>query len=448
MIDTIILRIHNIDKYKTIYEKFYNPTKKKHSQTVAVVDESTGLLEETTYTNALLFHDTDRVLPLIHRNNISLPSNHYSVSYKADFNKKEIEFNFSIPKYEYSTNVMQFISMYDQGYMMCFKMLVVFIKDFIKQTFDQEPIMEDVEINRIDLCYNQFFLKKEDALTYLDEQKKLLVKYARSSKNNFRSYDTSLMYITQRYSFKIYHKGTEFKKNDYRELVKNGNPKNLPLQELQEHADCILRYEMTFRNTMLQYLTKHHFFISSDKALYPEYAFHPVSKFYRSLVSNGLMKEYEKKKNRKMIFTLKSVFDTTRNIEFLYNSDAVTFDETIFRICFDTFWKKVNDYQLSEAVNVPNLAAQIKRYNDDNKIKRHYTSKQVNDKNVSRILTAALLSHYHNIDDLKNYLPQRTFYRMKADLKKVGLSSLNCHLGFPKPSLDYSDYKIYFSKFH
>jgi hypothetical protein len=35
-----------------------------------------------------------------------------------------------------------------------------------------------------------------------------------------REYSTSLMYVTKRYSAKIYHKGSEYEKNDLKEHLK------------------------------------------------------------------------------------------------------------------------------------------------------------------------------------------------------------------------------------
>ncbi|MBN8785456.1 MAG: hypothetical protein J0I84_00045, partial [Terrimonas sp.] len=216
MIDTIVLRIHNISKYKRLYDQFYRPTKEKNSITKAYIDEDSGEYMEMGYSAALVFHDNNRVLPLMHRSAVYVPSSHYSVSYVISTQKDFLEFNFSIPKYIWSTNVMQFINLFDNSETILFGELQKFITEFINDNCHERPLMDDIEINRIDFCYNQFFNSKDDALAYLAEQNKLLVKYARSSGNKFRSYDTSIMYVTRRYSFKIYHKGTEFAKNDYK----------------------------------------------------------------------------------------------------------------------------------------------------------------------------------------------------------------------------------------
>jgi len=69
-------------------------------------------------------------------------------------------------------------------------------------------------------------------LKYLEQQKKLKDKYSRSSTNGAGDYDTSLTYKTKRYSFKIYHKGTEFRQNDKRKLADN-NPTGIDIDDLQ-----------------------------------------------------------------------------------------------------------------------------------------------------------------------------------------------------------------------
>ena len=79
------------------------------------------------------------------------------------------------------------------------------------------------------------------------------------------SYATTWTIVTTRYSFKCYHKGTEFHENDYKELVANINKHNYNLNHLQNIADRILRYEITFRRSMLHYLTMYYTFQDLEK---------------------------------------------------------------------------------------------------------------------------------------------------------------------------------------
>ena len=467
MIDTIVLRIHNLSKYPEIYEQYYAPANKKNSFTEGMVDKSTGEIFEMDYCPALIYHDSNRILMPRHRSHINIPSSHYHLSYSVDSKKNYLEFNFSIPKYCYSTNVMQFLNEIDSSANATFNKLISFLIKFFAENFIKTPLFEDIEINRIDLCYNQFFVSKEDALAYLDEQKKLLVKYARSSKNNFRSYDTSLMYITRRYSFKIYHKGTEFEKHDAKELAKNGNPKNLPLQYFQEQADTILRYEMTFRTSFLSYLMQHYFFTSEAKSLYPQFGEHTVPKTWQKIIALGYAKVYQNYCRTGKFFTLKSIYDYRVNIlhelkdhnsnkhriaRTDYNLyDTVTFDESIFQMLHDTFWAKVQQYQLSQVMDVTQLSKKIDEYKSDVKTRsklKMSTSKEERTMDKTRMLILGLLvNQNYNIDNLKAFIPLRTFERIKHDLKKLGITSNHTNLSIVLPKLDYLDYRIFFGQF-
>ena len=110
-----------------------------------------------------------------------------------------------------------------------YKRLINFIQNFFKREFMLPDIVDLslVEINRIDLAFNQVFEDKQAALQYLEYQKKIRKKNIRVNSNNFRDYETSLMYITKRYSLKIYHKGTEYARNDIKEHEKINKEKNM-----------------------------------------------------------------------------------------------------------------------------------------------------------------------------------------------------------------------------
>src|SRR5262249_16907202 len=142
--------------------------------------------------------------------------------------------------------------------------LETFLKTFFKTEFLFCPVdWKDVEVNRIDVCFNQMFPTRKEALKYLEYQKRLKKKYARDEAGVLREYATSLMYVTKRYSAKIYHKGSEYEKNDQKEHLKINQEKGreyFNTSEYQGLSDRMLRYELTIRNTMLNYLHKRYLF--------------------------------------------------------------------------------------------------------------------------------------------------------------------------------------------
>lgn len=455
MIDTIVIRIKNVSKYKWITEQYNNPQKRKGSITETFVSKETRELSERVLDHTLVYHDTNKHLLLNHRGNNIIPSSHYSLAYCLNNNKDYLEFNFSIPKYLYANNVMQFINMADQSASVQFLELIRFIHIFLRDNFIKAPIPEDVEINRIDLCYNQIFNTSEDALQYLDAQQLINRRLARASKNKGRTYDgESLMYNTRRYSFKVYHKGKEFAKHDAKQIAKN-NKKNLPIRYLQEIADRTLRYEMTFRNSMLNYLTSHYFFVSGAKQLYAKYSEHPLSKWGRQLLTmfpagqNKIERKlYEKFIKRSKSFTLKSEFDIFKDPYDLAEAENVTFDKTIFEILVNTFFKKVNEYQMDKCLNISSIADKIDEYNENNALKNKLRRTPVSGKSNTRILVTALLAQNMDLEALKPYIPERSFSRMKQDLKLIGITTTDHQLSIPKPRTDYLDYKIYMNKLH
>lgn len=455
MIDTIVLYINNLDKYPTIYEKFYAPAMAKNSFTTAYVDTSTGELIESSKTLVNIYHDNNRVLPLTHRTSISLPSSHYSVATFVNTSRNRLEFNFSIPKYLYGTNVHQFINLYDQSSYYQFNELVKFLRRFIKDNFIQEPVDEDIEINRIDLCYNQYFANKSDALLYLDKQKELLVKFARSSKNKYRTYDTSLFYVTRRYSFKIYHKGTEFEKHDFKQIDKLGNRQGYDLAFLQQQADCILRYEMTFRSSYMNYLLQQLFYASKKMVDMPEYNDHPVKLFYtrwnlfygQSSFNRRQKTQLEKFVTRSKQFTVRSTFDHTGDPALLINTDTVTFDRQLFGLLYSAFWAKVKEYQLETCFSFHGVLQKIREFNKDNERKNKLRIEKRGGLSESRLIIPALLSQYMALDNLKQYMDRTTYWRLQNDFKKLGMSANTTNIIIPKPKLDYSDYKIFMARY-
>lgn len=450
MIDTIILRIHNIAKYDQIYQQYWNPIEERNTFSKVLVNKDTGELSEHDFVSRMVFHDTNRVLPVTARGNNNIASSHYSLSYNFNPSQDFLEFNFSIPKYLYAQNVMQFVNIYGQYPSIMWGHFIMFIRKFLRENFIQIPLDEDIEINRIDFCYNQFFNNKADALMYLDEQKKLVETYARSSKNSFRTYATSLMYVTQNYSFKIYHKGTEFERHDYKELQKR-NKQNHDLKALYEHSQCILRYEMTFRCKMLNYLATHNF-MNSKSENYNAYTSHPVSKFYRRLKMSGAKPLADKFKNKTKRLFLKSLFNATNDLDILMHESAITFDEQIFTFCYNAFHKKIEQYTVGKSQNSGEIIhSQIAKHVKEQKQNQKIIRKSKDDAwgtNTSTLLLGALLMQHMNLDEIRQFMPKTTLWRLKRDLTRMGIGFKKVAYNLPSPRTDYVDYFIYFLSSH
>jgi len=127
---------------------------------------------------------------------------------------------------------------------------------------------QDVEVNRIDVCFNQVFPTRSDALKYLEYQKRKVKKHARAGNDGYKEYDTSLMYVTKLYSVEIYHKGSEYAKNDYKEHKRFNKEKGFQYFNIPKYQ--------AFADRMLNYLHKRNLFRTKcplwqrDFALYSE----------------------------------------------------------------------------------------------------------------------------------------------------------------------------------
>ncbi|WP_462265544.1 phage/plasmid replication domain-containing protein [Mucilaginibacter sp.] len=438
MIDTINFRLKNVSSYPTIKNQYERTT--QTGRTDMYINEDTGEITGSNKIRAILHHDSDNIMPLSKRDSLFIASSHYSVSYHYVIAKDLIDFNFAIPKYLYGTNILQFIQYYDQTPQTIYKQLISFVKTFCKKHFSDPVKMTDIEITRLDFCYNQFFPSQYDALNYLEEQKELLTKYARSSTNKYKSWDTSFMYVTGRYSFKVYHKGTEFKRNDRKELQKK-NPTGENLDHLQSMADRILRYEVTFRKSQFDYLFRQH-------DLHKDYIPHNDA-YFKVLAKTD--KAYLQKNmdfiNRGKTYVLKD-----NNLDHVLNTREVVFTYKLFHLLYEFFWQKVKDYQLKVKYSVTDVIKKVDALNDlrDKITLDRKELRRKNSFNKPMIVTLTLLSQYYSLDELgkSGLLPRSTFYHYKDKLKQVGVDSESRLSDMPPPALDYQQYKFYFGRHH
>jgi hypothetical protein len=278
MIDTINFKIHNLKKHIKIveildkrmlgegYSKGVSPIDKEDFEGRAVkilyrrysVDWKTNKLIEGDY-----FH--------------KLESSHYQLAYCIKESQDCILFNFSIPKLLYGTNVLQFVRHdfqldYEERFGNYLKLalndayadLMKFFKWWFQYEFTDIPInFREVEITRIDFAYNQVFDSKSECFRYLHLLKKIKPPYLRETGDRQENYHTSIFYKNRQFSFKIYHKGTEYAAKDKTEHSRiNHDMKReyFPREILQDFSDRILRYEITIRSSFMSRVYTQHLF--------------------------------------------------------------------------------------------------------------------------------------------------------------------------------------------
>lgn len=344
MVDTICLRITNLMSYSWI-GKVLDLSMRKEGITVLQVQDVPGdYRNDVANIKEIRYNDTGK-RRVLYSNRIQLPSSHYYLAYKIDDLKDCIDFNFSIPKYIYGTNIMQFtphiqdrknyyprsdIEKFEFIEGVTFDKLMSFLDGFLlklcyKTVENGENVTyaidkKDVEIQRIDLCFNQYFQSKQDALDYLKYQKRVKKSYIRDTSKNKVDWGSSIFLQSRNYVAKIYHKGKEYEssggeKKHHDQINKSARREVFPTELLQNEADRILRYEISFKNGYLSRIYKKKVF---RKKCPVHSVFKECYKMYKSVekkcdrLSKQEYQEIEKQPDKSLHHAIKEKFRAAR----------------------------------------------------------------------------------------------------------------------------------------
>ena len=476
MIDTVVIRVHNLRKHHELV-KFVNLNFKGTSKNTMIIpkNEADEFTKSPFVDEKLMidyFRNSESGTHLVRYKSQKKLNNsgHYYLNAFENRDKDFLEFNFSIPKYLYGTNIKLFVEHHmDKNFTyyqnksleynlnLSYTRLMNFIRHFFKAEFPIDKIVDfsDVEINRIDLCYNQFFNSSKEALEYLEYQKQIRRNHARRQGENFREYETSLMYVTKRYSLKIYHKGSEYKVHDIKEHLKINKEKNsnrFKTKELQKLADRILRYEITFRNGMLTYFFNQYIFRKNSPSHQNRF------KIYKEVESINLKNEriakkignykYPKSKeefissnpyikvtqenrrihkyvlkliNRQRLFMCYVSPEVqefnTQTLTYNYFEPRALFSKELFMLCSKYLLKFIKDFQVHEKPSLSIVDNLIDNFNSEN---YHKLPKK------EMLIFYALLKNQTFEDIRKDGLYSRaTIYRFIKRFKQIGITQNN-----------------------
>ena len=477
MVDTIVMRVHDLRKHDALVNEIKTNFKKGTTKNTAYLTpeetESIKISETIDNKDFIDYYWNPKTgTHLIHYSSQEKLNNsgHYLLNAFVNYDRDFVEFNFSVPKYIHGTNVLMFCehiwnknfnyfnnSSLDFNLKKIYDRLLNFIINFFNLEFIGKDIVDFslVEINRIDLSFNQVFDNKKFALDYLEYQKKIRKKHLRADSNSYRAWDTSLMYSTKRFSFKIYHKGTEYKKHDRKEHEKINNIKGreyFNINELQSFSDKMLRYEVTFRDSMLSYLFNHKIFRNKcpqHKANYKIYKKVEEIKAKNDLIAsttnsfplNILREAYINKHpylpidkaddvvhikmsrllNRKRQFRLKTnkyveEFNSTTTINSCFEPRAL-FSKALLLECSKFFKSQIKCFQVTIKPPESVVRERIEKYNAD-----HFNKLPLNE-----MLKFFGLLKNSSFEELMKTGPysRATFYRYKNRFEKIGLSQNN-----------------------
>ena len=476
MVDTIVIRVHDLRKHHELV-KYVNMNFKgtsKHSAEIPkeAIEElgKSPLLDDKFIVD--YFRNSKTGTHIIHYKSQERlnTSGHYYFHAFENRDRDFLEFNFSVPKYKWGTNILVFARhMWEKDFIYSnhtslkynldesFGLIMSFIKNFfLKEFMDLFPIdFSCVEINRIDLSYNQLFETKKQALEYLEYQKQIRRKHSRNDVNNFREYETSLMYITHRYSLKIYHKGTEYRKHDrkeHRRINKEKGKEYFRIDQLQEVADRMLRYEVTFRDTMLTYLYSNYVFRKNcpiHKARYEIYKKVEGIIAKNDRIAEKLHKILDQKRKEKYQQThpyieidprekrvhaeMKKLLSRGRqfmlkvdeNIDqfnskaakYGYFEERALFSKALFRECSKFFLNFIKEFQVKEKPSVSTVSDRIDQYNETHRSK-------LPKKEMMKFYEILQTNTFEEIKRKRLY-SKATYYRYLKRFEEIGVTKNN-----------------------
>jgi hypothetical protein len=493
MIDTIILRLHDLNKYKELIKGIGLNRNNGYTKSIGEVDtaevvrlRNMGYGKPKDLISILQINKSGEFLVKTEFGKQVNSSNHYAFTYFIDWTNDLIEFNFSIPKYRYGSNVLMYLehigdrdfkyyenSTWEYNMRRAPSLLKSFIDHFLKNEYILYKIdKNDLEIHRIDVCFNQLFRSKEDALLYLDYQKKLKKKFAREEEGTMREYATSIMYTTKRYSAKIYHKGSEYKKNDLKEHLRINNEKGVKYfktDEFQAFSDRMLRYELTIRNAELNSLYKNNLFRSTC----PFFAIN-YKNYLR--ISNTLKRNdriskkigglhprdkeafldanpYEKisKDDRANYKHIRKILESRTHFMLSiderakkYNEESVNYDENtaffskkLVSLCLQKLLDFINEFQISELPDSEIIIAHIDQYN------RQHRSQLPKADMLHFYSLLILHGSFKEVAKFSHY-SRATLYRYKDRFKKIGITETTIkpiqYYSIPETKIDFKEY--------
>ena len=413
-------------------------------------------------------------------------SNHYAFTYFINWTKGFVEFNFSVPKYKFGSNILMYVPhTLDKDFIWAFnstmphnlkiapKLIRQFIIGFLKKEFPLDEVdIRNVEVNRIDVCFNQMFRTKEDALKFLEYQKRLKKKYAKDEEGVLREYATSLMYVTKKYSAKIYHKGSEYKNYDSKEhakIIKEKGYEYFRIEKFQAFADRILRYELTIRNGYLNYLYKHKIFRKDCpffKIDYRNYqrVLNAIQKNDRIAKKVGTLKPEEKERflkmhpyekispnDRKTYKNVSNLIETKTHFMMqitedskIYNEKTVgyknqtsKFSTDIIALCLNKLLSFIREFQIKE---LPVQEMVVRNIDNVNSIGRSKLPK------AEMLRFYALLQQYGSFKEAAKFsgMSRATIYRYKERFKEIGILGTTIKpiesYALPEAMIDFKEY--------
>lgn len=286
-------------------------------------------------------------------------------------------------------------------------------------------------------------------------------------------------------TFKVYHKGNEFKANSYNKYKKRFGETNA--DTLHKLADCILRFEIELnsgslttaflsqlKETNKYYYSSVNYYRQFQKNGFVNMKYKVNNEVKKEVVypdiklnEDGSIKHYSflnpkfdrHKQLKKMIeigkFIMKkdiqfSVIDYKRGLNYMGHDDDIKqydhvepFDFDMFSICIDKFKEHFMHFNLGDLSRVQYINQVLKRNKQDKIFQKNLIELGVKPDGISDRKLALFINMLsdHTMKQIKDsgYFPSTTFYRYKKIAKKLGLKEANIDYNF-NVSFNYKNY--------
>jgi hypothetical protein len=489
MIDSIIFRIHNRVLHEGLWDFLEKPDEGT-KQMVKKFDEPESRKREFHIQRYFVDVASGRSWQENYRNFIK--SHHYHIAYSLNQDRDFIEFNFSIPKYKYGTNVLQLVDHIDEdkylSYIntefwdcapMVYEKFLNELRRFITHNlgglYDSKTRtglvhVEFLELERIDLCYNILFNTQSDCEYYLSQIRSVKRRGLRDTSKQ-SDYLKGIYSYSKDYTLKIYHKGSEFQKHDYNKVKKRYGQKLA--DQILRSANKMMRFEIEYRGGYLTELFRTnlkntnpyiHECVSISRAMSTNgYFLHQGTRYsYDGHPQQGftcakLTPEFKSKlKLGKKLRAKDSTFWFSMNDNYSLNNlspiDAYQYDfkerfsKNLFLLLVKNFKKQFLRYQLNDynAMNQLNILLKEKNESDFKIALREIGGETVNIRNYSlrklKLFMNLLKDNTWDQIKSKKLFSDSLFYRYKKLFRLLGYQGQRTTDYDFKVKFDYSNY--------
>jgi hypothetical protein len=473
MVDSVIFKVHDLFANQKLVKALDNPVIKQEGKRVMVkkldvpLDKNKEIFLKRYYVDAA----SGNSYPEHFRG--FFKSSNYDVAYSINYNRDFIEFNISLPKYWFGNNLCQLTDHWLDNHFLHFKNspfwnCKAFAFERFRQVFNHFlaalPFPVDkshIEITRLDLCFNLIFRNETDALYYLSELMHVKRKRWRNTQAAITNYlGQSIYFASKDYTFKVYHKAAEFRKNDFNKVKKRFG-KDVA-ERILKLAGNVLRYEIELRPGMLTQIF-HSALKKENIAVYKTLkANRQVTKNGYVVLNNGERANFDGMDNegkkvyrkfdpeiRRQMAIGKAIM--AKDIQFRIATDSTTslnripvesmevkngklhgydhkecFDYELFSMCVDKFKDVFMHFQIGhlDHLNKIQIALEQNRLSEFTRALKMDGKERVDERKVRQIID--LLKEY-SWDQIKakDFMSPTTFYKYKKLFDSAGIKQKN-----------------------